>query len=310
MLNVPYIPVKELEDGENNALFCGEKLELAIACEKMCDTDSEVSTAAGFTSGSNRSGDDSASELFRMSDDEGQENVGQPPTPPVPDNKIAPPPPPPHAAPPPNPNEAIILNGSIPIEHYYTHLPRRDDCPTCMQAKQRRARAARIPEADRQFATKWGERISFDHSIIGHGKGIDGNKVALNVCDEATDMWYYYPAKTKSASEVEDALRHISLAAESAKSRNYIPTTRLSTKSLRRGSGSMKERVCHVDRRPTRDRNADRKPTPTWWRAPCTKPPYPYNYGLSPGNMYVMHAISGEWTRIAHTPRSRARYPT
>ena len=101
----------------------------------------------------------------------------------------------------------VTLTCDLPEQHYLLHRPAREDCPTCRAAKQRR-KAARPVEDVEDFATDFGGRISFDHAIIGkHQKGISGFKTALHIDDEASNFQMFVPAPSKSAHEVEQALR-------------------------------------------------------------------------------------------------------
>ena len=88
----------------------------------------------------------------------------------------------------------------IPREHFLDHLPARKDCPTCQQVKQRRTAARPVPPEQREVAAAWEERMSFDHSIAGQTRGVNGNTVALHVCDEWSDLRGYFPARGKTSS--------------------------------------------------------------------------------------------------------------
>jgi len=93
-----------------------------------------------------------------------------------------------------------------PSSHHLLHLEYHPGCPWCKVSKQRR-RSARRVRGEKPKAKEWGEKISFDHFIVGDSPAAYGSKVALLVRDEGGSELQFYPAKSKCAAGVEDALR-------------------------------------------------------------------------------------------------------
>ena len=99
--------------------------------------------------------------------------------------------------------------------HLMTHLPKSLSCDTCKQAKLheshhrrhenmnvriREARAAERP-------TKYLEKVSIDHIVTRDEVGNRGEQYTLVMVDQFTGLVSLYPSRTKSAEEIEDALR-------------------------------------------------------------------------------------------------------
>ena len=103
--------------------------------------------------------------------------------------------------------EWSTTGSTIPKSHFLLHLPAHPDCPTCRQAKQRRAAARPQKPEERDMATRFGGRISFDHAIVGNIPGVAGFRTGLHIDDEASNFQQFFPAKTRSTHEVEYALR-------------------------------------------------------------------------------------------------------
>ena len=101
------------------------------------------------------------------------------------------------------------------IHHLMTHLPKSMACDTCKQAKllesQHRRHEnmnARIREARSvERPTRYLEKISIDHIVTRDEVGNRGEQYTLVMVDQFTGLISLYPCLTKSADEIEDALR-------------------------------------------------------------------------------------------------------
>ena len=103
----------------------------------------------------------------------------------------------------------------LPPNHYLTHLPKSKKCDTCQRAKLYEAphvrdihqretlRDAREAESPTFFL----EKVSIDHIITRSDVGNGGETCTLVIVDQFSGMTGLAPSKTKSAGEVEDALR-------------------------------------------------------------------------------------------------------
>ena len=104
----------------------------------------------------------------------------------------------------------------IEPNHFLTHLPKSRKCNICLQSKLiatphrrlkhqsqnlREARQAELPEGPLQ-------RIEVDHVISYDQPSSDEEVVSLVCRDRYSGTVWSYPALTKEAEEVEDALRH------------------------------------------------------------------------------------------------------
>ena len=103
----------------------------------------------------------------------------------------------------------------LPPNQYLTHLPESKKCDTCQRAKLYEAphvrdihqretlRDARKAESPMFFM----EKLSIDHIITRCDVGNGGETCTLVIVDQFSGMRGLAPSETKSAGEVEDALR-------------------------------------------------------------------------------------------------------
>ena len=93
-------------------------------------------------------------------------------------------------------------------EHLMTHLPANPFCEFCQSGKHRRAPHRAKHEAPAR-ADKFGDKLYADHVFASRAApGYDGSTCVFITLDSATSIPAAYPASSKSAAEVEKALRH------------------------------------------------------------------------------------------------------
>ena len=93
-------------------------------------------------------------------------------------------------------------------EHLMTHLPANPFCEFCQYGKHRRAPHRAKHEAPAR-ADKFGDKLYADHVFASRAApGYDGSTCVFITLDSATSIPAAYPASSKSAAEVEKALRH------------------------------------------------------------------------------------------------------
>ena len=97
---------------------------------------------------------------------------------------------------------------ALSVKHALTHLPKNPYCGACQQGKMRQYRAQ--TGAYQRITTRFGQIVTCDHMISRsvENQGLRGETNALTVKDLHTKLLMCYAVFTKSADEVEDALRH------------------------------------------------------------------------------------------------------
>mgnify|MGYP000844555137 CR=1 FL=1 len=97
------------------------------------------------------------------------------------------------------------------IKHRLTHEPDLSNCPHCVYAKAKRRQKRRRKEGEgiEEF-TEWGELVTMDWMIMRRkDSGIDEAVVGLVVFDVGTGWLEVFPVKSREASGVVKALRHM-----------------------------------------------------------------------------------------------------
>ena len=103
------------------------------------------------------------------------------------------------------------------IHHLMTHLPKSKTCDTCQQAKLLEAQHRRhqnmnerLREArEKEKPTHYLEKISIDHIVSRDEIGNRGEQYTLVIVDQFSGFVSLFPCMTKSAEEVETALRRM-----------------------------------------------------------------------------------------------------
>ncbi len=108
--------------------------------------------------------------------------------------------------------EDVLLEGEVPPEHYLTHRPKLAKCEACQEAKlyhrQCRRTSGETRADEPHKAKKFGDAITMDHLSSDGEAGLSrsGNSTALVVRDLFTGWIDAYPAGSKCADEVVQAL--------------------------------------------------------------------------------------------------------
>jgi hypothetical protein len=107
---------------------------------------------------------------------------------------------------------SLVSNDYNGYVHECLHMfggSRCSKCKICNVAKQRRHKAFRVKEDDKEYATVFGEKTSFDTFEVGRNKlsiGIGNKHYALAVVDEASGWATFCPNKNKDHTATADGL--------------------------------------------------------------------------------------------------------